>query len=112
MNAERVAAGAFPIQIGIGVHTGPAVCGTIGSRKAMQYTAIGDTVNTCSRLCSVAKAGEVIISQETMSKIAAHAQAETLAPVQVKGKAEPLQVYRVEALRDLPTGSVTLTSIR
>ena len=112
MNAERAAKGLFPVRIGIGVHTGSAVCGTIGSRKAMQYTAIGDTVNTCSRLCSVAKAGEVIISDETMRRIGTHAEAVALDPVQVKGKAVPLQVHRVTALRDLPTGSITIAGGR
>lgn len=112
MNTERAVQGLFAVRIGIGIHTGPAVCGTIGSRKAMQYTAIGDTVNTCSRLCSLAKAGEIIISQETMAQIQSHAEAVTLDPVQVKGKAELLQVYRVTALRDLPTGSITITSTR
>jgi adenylate cyclase len=98
-NAERVAAGAFPIHIGIGIHTGPALCGTIGSRKAMQYTAIGDTVNTCSRLCSVAAAGQIIVSEQTMARIAASAEAEALPPVHVKGKAEPLNIFAVRALR-------------
>src|SRR5204863_8864625 len=46
-----------PIRIGIGINTGEAVVGAIGSSKTLQYTVIGDTVNTGARLCSVAKPG-------------------------------------------------------
>ncbi len=109
-NSERVALGTFPIHIGIGVHTGPALCGTIGSRKAMQYTAIGDTVNTCSRLCSVAKAGQVIISEQTMARVQATVTAEALAPVQVKGKAQPLNVFEVKSMKAITGGTMTLNT--
>ncbi|MCC6809310.1 MAG: FHA domain-containing protein [Deltaproteobacteria bacterium] len=92
-NAARVAAGKFPIDIGIGIHSGVALCGTIGSRKAMQYTAIGDMVNTGARLCSVAKAGQVIASEATVAKLGGAFVGEALAPVSVKGKAEPLKIF-------------------
>ncbi len=94
-NARRVAQGKFTIQIGIGVHTGVALCGTMGSRKAMQYTAIGDTVNTGARLCGVAQAGQVIITEGTMAKLFGKIAAEKLESVKVKGKANELSVYNV-----------------
>jgi adenylate cyclase len=54
-----------PIHIGIGVNTGELVAGYIGSTRTMSYSVIGDSVNTAARLCSAAKAGQVIISEST-----------------------------------------------
>jgi len=109
-NRTRAAEGHEPIRIGIGVNTGMVVYGNIGHSKQLQYTAIGDAMNTASRLCSSAKAGEIIISEATMSKVAGHVEAIALPPIEVKGKREKLRIYNVvgikgeEWVRD-PTGS-------
>ena len=68
-NRTRAAEGQDEIKIGIGINTGMVVTGAIGSSRALQYTAIGDAVNTASRLCSVAQAGQVILSEATFRKI-------------------------------------------
>lgn len=99
-NRTRVADGLDPIRIGIGINTGQVVTGAIGSTKTLQYTAIGDPVNTASRLCSIAQAGEIIVSETTLGRIAEQVIAEPLPPTKVKGKDEPLHIFRVVGLRD------------
>jgi adenylate cyclase len=94
-NKVRVAEGEAAIHIGIGINSGPVVAGYLGSSKALEYTVIGDVVNTASRLCSVAKAGEVIISRNTYDLVKEYFDAQELSPTQVKGKAQALQVYKV-----------------
>jgi adenylate cyclase len=94
-NFERRAAGQQEIHIGIGINTGECVAGYLGSSKALEYTVIGDTVNTGSRLCSVAKAGEIIISEHTLAKVRDHFDVIELPPTQVKGKAVALKIFNV-----------------
>ena len=71
-NRTRAAEGQEAIRIGIGINTGSVITGAIGSSRALQYTAIGDAVNTASRLCSVAKPGEIILSEDTMLRVPGH----------------------------------------
>lgn len=98
-NRTRAAENLTPIKIGIGVNTGNVITGAIGSTRALQYTAIGDAMNIASRLVNLAKPDEVIISEETYSKVADRIEAMALPPVKVKGIAEEQRVYRVIGLR-------------
>ncbi len=84
-----------PIQIGIGINTGEAVFGALGSTKTMQYTVVGDTVNVASRLCSLAQAGEIIVSEDTHRLLDNRFETVELPPARVKGKAAEIQVYNV-----------------
>jgi adenylate cyclase len=90
-----------PIKIGIGVNTGGVIAGAIGSSRTLQYTVIGDAVNVASRLCSVAKADEIIISESTYASCKEQIIVERHEPVKVKGKSGPLPIYRAMGLRDL-----------
>lgn len=99
-NRLRTSRGEELIQIGIGVNTGPVIAGAIGSSRTLQYTVIGDAVNTAARLCSVAKASEIIISQSTMDRVRQYVSVEARQPVQVKGKAAALPIYRVVGIRE------------
>jgi adenylate cyclase len=99
-NQTRQAENQKAIHIGIGINTGDAVYGAIGSSRTLQYTVIGDVVNTASRLCSLAKAGEIIISENTMRQVKDHIDAITLPKVKVKGKHEELTLFRVTSLKD------------
>jgi adenylate cyclase len=98
-NRTRAAENHEPIKIGIGINTGKVVTGAIGSSKALQYTCIGDAMNTAARLQGISKAGEVIISEGTMAKVADAIEVIPLPPVELKGKREKLPVYNVIGLR-------------
>jgi len=106
-NKMRVAEGQPPIQIGIGVNTGDLVAGYIGSSRTMSYSVIGDTVNTASRLCSAAKPGEVIVSENTYDLVKDEFKVKTLEPIKVKGKSKALQVYNVLGHKQLSDTDMT-----
>lgn len=65
LNAERQAQGKPPIKVGIGIHTGEAIAGNIGSDQRMEYTIIGESVNFAERLEEAAKQGEILVSTDT-----------------------------------------------
>ncbi|MFK7990154.1 MAG: adenylate/guanylate cyclase domain-containing protein [Sandaracinaceae bacterium] len=94
-NEERMAEGHAEVKIGIGINTGECVAGYLGSSKALEYTVIGDTVNTGARLCSIAKAGEIIISVSTYEAVRDFFEVIELPPTQVKGKANALKIFNV-----------------
>ena len=83
------------LRVGVGMHSGPIVAGNLGSIRRMNYTVIGDTVNIAARLEGVAKANEIIITEQTRNFVKDHFKLEKREPVQVKGKALPLKIYRV-----------------
>jgi len=98
-NRLRVAEGLTEVHIGIGINTGEVVTGAIGSSRALQYTAIGDAVNTAARLCSNAKAGQLLVSEGTYAKVMDRVAAIRLPPLKVKGKEKELNVYNVIGMR-------------
>ncbi len=102
-NRTRASENQAPIRIGIGINTGNVITGSIGSTRALQYTAIGDAMNVASRLVHAASSGEVIISESTYRAVAGRVEATALPPLRVKGKAEELKVFRVTGLRNLHT---------
>jgi adenylate cyclase len=99
-NATRAAESHEPIRVGIGINTGKVVTGFIGSKNALQYTVIGDAMNTASRLQSSARAGEILVSQKTFEALGSRIEAIALAPVDMKGKREKMAVYNVVGLKD------------
>jgi adenylate cyclase len=98
-NRTREAEGSAPLRIGIGINTGDMVSGYMGSARTMSYTVIGDSVNLGARLCSAAKAGEILISDGTYTCVANQVIAEVRDPISVKGKAKPIPIYNVTGAR-------------
>lgn len=94
-NVSRMSMGRPRIEIGIGVSTGELVAGYMGSSRAMGYTVIGDVVNTAARLCSAASAGDVLVSRAVHTQAVDYFEWESLPPMALKGKAEPVPVWRV-----------------
>ncbi len=83
----------------IGIHTGPAVVGKIGEGKTMSYSALGDTVNVASRLQAAADPGSVCITRATLDVVEGFVDATPLGERQFKGKAQPTEIYRLDAVR-------------
>lgn len=94
-NFQRKVEGKDPIHIGIGINSGDVVVGNIGSNKRLEYTVIGETVNIANRLCSVAKKGQIIISQSTHDLLPNKGIASAIEQVMLKGVAEPVTVYEI-----------------
>lgn len=81
--------------IGIGINTGSAIVGNVGSRNRMDYTVIGDCVNVAGRLQQMAEGGEIIIGEETHRKAGDHFRTKKRGRLRLKNKAEPVLCYRV-----------------
>ena len=106
--AQRYAArleeerGISGFNVRVGINTGLVVVGEVGSDLRVEYTAMGDAVNLAARMESAAEAGTILITEDTHKFIAPLFETEALGRKQVKGKAEPVSVYRVLAAKVAP----------
>ena len=82
-------------ELGIGLNTGPVLAGSLGNARRTEYTCIGDTVNVASRLCALAGPGEILVGEGTAAALRDVGPLEPLNPVRVKGKAQPVPLFRV-----------------
>ena len=94
-NFNRISTGQSPIEVGIGINTGEVVAGYLGSSLTMSYSVIGDPVNTASRLCAVARPGQIIISEYTHFVIREQFRTQELEPIHIKGKSSAIKVFTV-----------------
>jgi PAS domain S-box-containing protein len=96
-NQQRIIHSKLPITIGIGINRGRVISGNIGSRQQMNFTVIGDSVNLASRLCSAAKADEIIVSDTVWKHVKTNKlfKGRKLNPIKVKGKAKPIEIREI-----------------
>lgn len=83
---------------GIGVHTGEAMVGNLGSEQYQNYTAIGDTVNVAARLQGQARAGEVVCSAAALQGAGEGVRTTPLGALELRGRRTPVEAYRVEGI--------------
>jgi class 3 adenylate cyclase len=79
----------------VGVNTGVAVVGSVGGEQHRSFAAIGDTTNVASRLQSIAAPGQIVIGPVTADRLGDHGVAEPIGAVDLKGKAEPVDAFRL-----------------
>ncbi len=96
LNAHWHREGRPPLAVGIGIGIGEVFAGNIGSDRRLEYTVIGDAVNTAARLCSEASPGEILITHDLYTSLASPPPVSALAPLPLKGKAQAVPVFRVE----------------
>lgn len=99
LNEVRAREGRHVIQLGIGIDSGEVTAGYFGSPMRMEYTVVGDRVNTASRFCSMAGPGQVIVGAETWSHIADKVEGSPIGPVRLKGKELEVKAYEITGIK-------------
>jgi adenylate cyclase len=95
-NAEREREGLPPVRIRVGINSGPAVVGNVGTEKRVDYTVLGSSVNIASRLESgVAKPGQLVISKPTLDRVVGSFNTEALGEFALKGLQQKMPVFAV-----------------
>ncbi|MBI5054668.1 MAG: GAF domain-containing protein [Chloroflexi bacterium] len=89
----------YRLSFGIAINVGEAVVGLVGTKNRLDYTAIGDTINTTKRIQENAKAGQVLISDAAYDRVKKLIKATAQEPMKVKGRTQPVQVYEIEDLK-------------
>ena len=87
------------LRLRIGINTGPVVVGRIGDDLRMDYTAVGDTTHLAARLQALAEPGTVLVSEASYRAVEGYVLAEALGPVAIKGRIEPVRVFKVTGRR-------------
>ncbi len=86
----------YDISVGIGINAGEAIVGNLGSSDIMEYTAIGDTVNTAVRIESISGENQLLISEICYNEIKDRIDCEFLSEMELKGKREKVKIYSVK----------------
>lgn len=100
-----------PLSMHSGINTGLVITGAIDAQKGTHGIS-GDTVNVASRLCALAKPGEIVVGQETSRQSEGFFDFEELPPAMAKGKAEPLRLFRVISWKEKPLTIHRLSGLR
>jgi class 3 adenylate cyclase len=89
-----------PLGMHVGIHSGLVVVGNVGNDLRMRYSAVGDTVNLCSRIADHATRGEIYLSESTYRLLPNQLDTEASESIKVKGKEEPVTVYKLLSIKD------------
>lgn len=89
----------FHLDFGIGIHAGEAVLGVIGTERRIEYTAIGDSVNTAKRIQENSNHNQILVSAIIYNEVKSQVIARPTAPVHAKGKSHPVEVYEIIKMR-------------
>ena len=111
LNRDAAARNWPELRVGIGINTGSAIAGNIGSPRRLDYTVVGDAVNTAQRLMTNASGGQILISESTAKKLSKNFDLERLPELKVKGRSEAVPVFRV-GWAEKPAATVALPKKR
>ncbi len=98
LNERRAARGQPPLACGIGIHTGPAAAGHVGSIRRSNFTVVGDTVNVAARIQQLARRGELLISRAVRDRLPEGMDAVPWRTVELRGTAVPHELFEIVTL--------------
>ncbi len=104
LNAVRARENRPTLELGIGINTGEVIAGYMGSPKRMEFTVVGDAVNTAKRFCDMAESGMVVVGEAVYEELGDAVTARPIGTAMLKGKAQPTRAFHVFALSGDETG--------
>ena len=102
LNDARAGRGECPLEISVGINTGQAMAGNMGSPNRLNYTVLGDTVNLASRVEHLAPSAGVLITHNTYVQVAEHVRVKDIGLVELRGFAHPVQLYELLEVHGVP----------
>jgi len=95
MSRDPTLESSTPIHVGLSLNTGEVAAGCLGNERRMDYTVLGDTINTASRLEEIAEPDQIVMGPETASAVAGVVNIRKIRSFKLRGKKEPMKVFEV-----------------